>query len=125
VKPALNYEQVMYEPIWADTENVSYFKNKGLYVYDNSVVDMAKKVKPSARGELEITDLNRFNLEQGKLRFNFLDEVLRGLTQIQWTVLWKLRPLCRQCKTGNEWRFLHQKKLLTEKNGLRKTIYKK
>ena len=45
----------------------------GLYFYDNSVIDVAKNLQPSARGEYEITDINKYYLQQGKLRVAIMD----------------------------------------------------
>lgn len=45
----------------------------GIYFYDNNVVNIAKNIKPSRRGELEITDVNRVYLEEGKLKVSIMD----------------------------------------------------
>jgi glucose-1-phosphate thymidylyltransferase len=51
----------------------SNFAVPGLYFYDNSVLDIARDLKPSARGEYEITDVNREYLRQGRLQVQVLD----------------------------------------------------
>ncbi|WP_341215809.1 glucose-1-phosphate thymidylyltransferase RfbA [uncultured Wocania sp.] len=51
----------------------SNFAVPGIYFYDNSVIQIAKNIEPSHRGELEITDVNKEYLEQGRLNVSILD----------------------------------------------------
>jgi glucose-1-phosphate thymidylyltransferase len=52
----------------------SNFAVPGIYFYDNDVIEIAKNIQPSSRGELEITDVNKVFLEQGKLNVQILDK---------------------------------------------------
>jgi glucose-1-phosphate thymidylyltransferase len=55
------------------THPKSNYAVPGIYFYDNSVLDVAANIKPSHRGELEITDVNKEYLKQGKLQVSILD----------------------------------------------------
>ncbi len=55
------------------TNPQSNYAVPGLYFYDNRVVSIAKNIKPSPRGELEITDVNRVYLEEGKLKVGIMN----------------------------------------------------
>ncbi|TYB74186.1 glucose-1-phosphate thymidylyltransferase RfbA [Bizionia saleffrena] len=56
------------------TKPKSNYAVPGIYFYDNSVIEIAKSIEPSHRGELEITDINKAYLEQGKLTVSVLDK---------------------------------------------------
>ena len=72
----------------------------GLYFYDHRVTDFARTIKPSARGELEITDLNRIYLEAGDLNVERLAAGARGSTRGPRTACCRRRRLCRPSRHG-------------------------
>ena len=72
-KPPVVEKPVVEEPVAEKpAEPKSNYAITGLYFYDNRVVELAKQVRPSKRGELEITDLNRLYLEAGDLKVQLL-----------------------------------------------------
>jgi glucose-1-phosphate thymidylyltransferase len=68
-----NEKQEMVDIIEKPKDPPSRFAVTGLYFYDKNVVDLASQLQPSARGELEITDLNRAYLQRGDLKLRLFD----------------------------------------------------
>jgi len=73
----------------------SHYAVPGLYFYDNSVIDVAKGLRPSARWEYEITDVNKYYLEKNKLKVKVLN---RGTA---WLDTWTFQSLMQA------WQFVH------------------
>ncbi|HLL60325.1 MAG TPA: sugar phosphate nucleotidyltransferase [Candidatus Nitrosocosmicus sp.] len=57
------------------TEPKSNFAVVGIYIYDNNVINIAKNLKPSPRGEIEITDINNAYLQKGELKVDMIDGI--------------------------------------------------
>jgi glucose-1-phosphate thymidylyltransferase len=101
---------------------VSNFAVTGLYFYDQQVVELARQVKPSPRGELEITDLNRLYLEQGNLQVELLG---RGMAWLDTGTLEKRQGLKIGCPEEVAWRqgWIDDEQLAALATPLRKSGY--
>ena len=85
---------------------------QGLYFYDNDVIGIAKNVKPSDRGEKEITSVNEEYLKRGKLKVELLDRGMAWLDSAHIRGFWKLQTLLKPFKKGRDYTSLVLRKSL-------------
>lgn len=83
----------------------------GLYFYPGRVSSLAKQVRPSARGELEITSLNDLYLQDGKLDVQLLGRGFACWIPAPWTALWMRQILCAWWKNARASKFQPRRKL--------------
>ena len=93
----------MLEIIEKPAEYISDFAVTGIYVYDNSVINKSKQLAPSARGELEITDLNNLYINDGMLKASFLDAEMAWMDTGTFDSLYDASSLIKalQSRSGN------------------------
>ena len=77
----------------------------GIYIYDNEVVNIGENLKPSARGELEITDVNLEYLRRGELKVELMGREWHGLIQELLNLSSRPQALCRLSRKGRVSRF--------------------
>lgn len=75
----------------------------GLYFCDNDVIEIAKNVKPSERGEKEITSINEEYLMRGKLKVELLGRGMAWLDSAHMLGFWKLQTLLKPIKKGRDY----------------------
>ena len=92
----------------------SHYAVTGLYFYDNEVIEIARTIKPSARGELEITDVNRPIWNRATLKYNCSAAALPGWTPVPMKACWKPRNSSKPSKRGRVTRSPALKRSRTE-----------